>query len=85
MTIYTGRAFPPQFFDSAFVALWNTGEIMHMELVKRSDGSYQANPAVFGSGFLYPIDVVVGPDEALYIADFGTSVVYRVTYVPNQQ
>jgi glucose/arabinose dehydrogenase len=79
MTIYTGRMFPPQFFDSGFVTLWNKGEVMHVELVENRAG-YQAAPAVFASGFLYPIDVVVGPDDALYIADFGTSAVYRVTY-----
>jgi hypothetical protein len=79
MAIYTGRMFPPQFFDSAFVTLWNKGDVMNIELVDNR-GAYQATPAVFASGFLYPIDVVVGPDDALYIADFGTSVVYRVTY-----
>lgn len=79
MTIYTGRMFPAQFFDTAFVTLWNKGEVMHVELVETRAG-YQAAPAVFASGFLYPIDVVVGPDDALYIVDFGTSAIYRVTY-----
>jgi glucose/arabinose dehydrogenase len=82
MTIYTGAAFPRAYHDTAFVALWSKGDVMNMELIPDKNGAYRANPTVFGSGFLYPIDVVVGPDQALYIADFGTSVVYRVSYVP---
>ena len=27
-----------------------------------------------------PIDIVVGPDGDLYVADFGTSVIYRIRY-----
>lgn len=80
MAFYYGQAFPAGYVDTAFLALWNRGEVMNIEINPKGDGSYAAIPRVFGSGFLYPIDVVVGPDDALYIADFGTSVVYRVTY-----
>lgn len=80
MTFYYGRAFPEGYIDTAFLALWNRGEVMNIEINPKGNGGYAAIPRVFGSGFLYPIDVVVGPDDALYIADFGTSVVYRVTY-----
>jgi putative membrane-bound dehydrogenase-like protein len=80
MTIYTGSAFPPAFRDSAFIALWQRGEVVFAELSQHRQ-TYAARPVVFGSGFLYPIDVVMGPDEALYVADFGTSVVYRIRYV----
>ncbi len=80
MAFYYGQTFPQGYVDTAFLALWNRGEVMNIEINPKGDGSYAAIPRVFGSGFLYPIDVVVGPDDALYIADFGTSVVYRVTY-----
>ncbi len=80
MAFYYGQTFPEGYIDTAFLALWNRGEVMSIEINPKGDGGYMAIPRVFGSGFLYPIDVVVGPDDALYIADFGTSVVYRVTY-----
>ncbi len=82
MAIYTstaGSAFPAQFFDSAFVTLWNRGELVYVELTPARDG-YAARPIVFASGLLYPIDVIVGPDGALYVADFGVSVIYRISY-----
>ena len=80
LVFYEGKVYPPEYFDNAFIALWNTGEIKRIQLTPDNRGGYAPNDSVFGSGFLYPIDVVVGPDENLYIADFGTSVVYRVSY-----
>jgi glucose/arabinose dehydrogenase len=82
MAIYTSTAsgaFPAQFFDSAFVTLWNRGELVYVELAPER-GGYAARPIVFAGGLLYPIDVVVGPDGALYVADFGVSVIYRISY-----
>jgi glucose/arabinose dehydrogenase len=81
MTIYSGKAFPPEYVDQAFVALWNRGEVMRIELNDRGDGSYVGRSRLFVDGLLYPIEVTQGPDDALYIADFGTSTVYRVSYV----
>lgn len=80
IAFYTGGTYPREYEDNAFLALWNRGEIARVELTRQADGSYTARPTRFGEGFLYPIDIVVGPDGNLYIADFGTSVVYRVTY-----
>jgi glucose/arabinose dehydrogenase len=82
MAIYTSTAsgaFPAQFFDSAFVTLWNRGELTYVELTSARTG-YTARPIPFASGLLYPIDVVVGPDGALYVADFGVSVIYRISH-----
>lgn len=81
LVFYDGKAYPAEYFDNAFVALWNKGEVRRIQLVSDNRGGYTPNDSVFGSGFLYPIDVAVGPDGNLYIADFGTSVVYRVVYV----
>lgn len=80
IAFYTGGTYPREYDDNAFLALWNRGEIVRVELARQADGSYSARPTRFGEGFLYPIDIAVGPDGNLYIADFGTSVVYRVTY-----
>jgi putative membrane-bound dehydrogenase-like protein len=80
LTFYDGKAYPPEFLDNAFIALWNKGDVIRIRLLPNGQGGYTSVDSVFGSGFLYPIDIVVGPDGNLYIADFGTSVVYRVTY-----
>jgi glucose/arabinose dehydrogenase len=80
LTFYTGNTYPPEYLDNAFAALWTRGEVARIVLNKTPQGNYAASPSVWGSGFLYPIDVVNGPDGNLYIADFGTSVIYRVTY-----
>jgi len=89
LTFYTGKTYPPEYLDNAFIALWNKGDVMRVQLAPDASGSnaagtYTPNDSFFGRGFLYPIDVVMGPDGNLYIADFGTSVVYRITYEGGQ-
>ena len=80
LTFYDGKTYPQEYFDNAFSALWQKGDVLRIQLVQDAQGKYQAIDSVFGSGFLYPIDVINGPDGNLYIADFGTSVIYRITY-----
>ncbi len=83
-TFYTGDQYPPEYLDSGFVALWSTGDIMRVEVGKAASGAYLGRAVPFASGFLYPIDVVTGPDGNLYVADFGTTAIYRITYDPNK-
>ncbi len=80
MAFYEGDTYPPEYLDNAFVALWSRGEVARIMLTKTPQGDYRAAPAVWARGFLYPIDVVSGPDGNLYVADFGTRVIYRITY-----
>lgn len=80
LTFYTGNTYPPEYLDNAFIALWTRGEVARIVLTKTPQGEYRASPEVWAKGFLYPIDVVNGPDGNLYIADFGTRVIYRITY-----
>jgi glucose/arabinose dehydrogenase len=80
LTFYTGNTYPPEYLDNAFIALWTRGEVARIALTKTPQGDYRAAPAVWAKGFLYPIDVVNGPDGNLYVADFGTRVIYRITY-----
>jgi glucose/arabinose dehydrogenase len=84
VTFYAGDTYPPHYKDSAFITLWARGEVAHVEVAKTGGGSYLSRTTTFGSGFLYPIDAITGPDGNLYIADFGTSAVYRVVYDPNK-
>lgn len=84
LSFYTGGNYPAEYSDSGFMTLWQRGEIVRLEVARASNGNYLSRSTTFGSGFLYPIDVITGPDGNLYIADFGTSVIYRVTYDPNK-
>ncbi len=84
VTFYNGATFPVNYRDSAFIALWARGEVAHVEVAETSGGEFLSRTSTFGSGFLYPIDVLTGPDGNLYVADFGTSAVYRITYNANK-
>ena len=80
MCFYNGDAFPEEYRDNAFVAMWMHGEIYRVELKKMPDGKYLSRTSIFASGFINPLDVVVGNDGALYVADFGTNGIYRIAY-----
>jgi glucose/arabinose dehydrogenase len=80
LAFYAGNTYPPEYLDNAFAALWTRGEVARIVLNKTPQGNYNAGASVWANGFLYPIDVVNGPDGNLYVADFGTSVIYRITY-----
>lgn len=80
VSFYSGSTFPTSYDDTAFVALWGRGEIANIEVARTSGGAYLSRSSTFGSGFLYPIDAITGPDGNLYVADFGTSAIYRITY-----
>lgn len=84
VTFYNGAAYPKDFYDNGFLTLWQRGEVTRIEVAEATNGSYLSRTSTFGSGFLYPIDVVTGPDGNLYVADFGTSAVYRITHDPTQ-
>jgi len=77
---YNGGVFPEEFYDNMFIALWSTGEIYRVELAKTSAGAYLSRTTPFAEGFVYPLAVTVGPDGNLYVADFGTSAIYRISY-----
>lgn len=81
LSFYSGATFPPEYRDNAFVTLWNRGEVYRIELARSTGGTYLSRSTLFGQGFLYPIDAATGPDGNLYIADFGTSAIYRITYI----
>ena len=84
VSFYSGATYPAQYRDNAFLTLWNRGEVARIELARTSGGDYLARSTTFGQGFLYPIDTATGPDGNLYVADFGTSAIYRITYDASQ-
>lgn len=77
---YDGNTFPEEYRNNAFVAMWMHGEIYRVELQKMPDGKYMSRASIFASGFINPLDVVVGKDGTLYVADFGTNGIYRIAY-----
>jgi putative membrane-bound dehydrogenase-like protein len=84
VTFYSGQRYPQEYRGAAFITLWNLGELVRIDVEHAADGTVAARETTFGSGFLYPIDVITGPDGNLYVADFGTSAIYRITYAGQQ-
>jgi glucose/arabinose dehydrogenase len=80
VSFYSGAQFPAEYRDNAFLTLWARGELQRIEVARTTAGGYLSRVTTFGSGFLYPIGAVTGPDGALYVADFGTSAIYRISY-----
>ncbi len=80
LTFYNSAQFPQSYADNMFIALWGTGEVYRIELAKSKGGEYLSRTNPFAKGFVYPLDVTVGPDGSLYVADFGTSAIYRISY-----
>ncbi|MCS6849081.1 MAG: PQQ-dependent sugar dehydrogenase [Anaerolineae bacterium] len=79
IAFYNGHQFPEAFQDNAFVALWNTGQLVRIQLSKLADGSYAAKWHYFAQGLKNPVAVVVGMDGSLFVADFGEGAIYRIT------
>lgn len=83
-------AFPRSYKDSAIVALhgsWNRQQPAGYKLVQvKFDGDKPVSVSDFVTGWLNqegawgrPVDVVVGPDGALYVSDDRAGLVYRIT------
>jgi glucose/arabinose dehydrogenase/mono/diheme cytochrome c family protein len=69
-------------------SITNGRMVIVAEIEPTDDGGYTGDWDVFAwfdqSADYRPIDVTVGPDGALYIAEWSTSTVYRVEYVGDQ-
>jgi len=86
LAFYTGRLFPSQYQNVLFIALWGAnsgdpaiGKKVVAVVLTRSGTDWQGTVYDFAWGFANPLDVTVGPDGALYVADFGTGRVYRIS------
>jgi glucose/arabinose dehydrogenase len=95
MTFLDKAAFPEDYKDDAIVALhgsWNRSQPAGYKLVRIKFGSgKKADTPVdivdFATGWLdldgawgRPVDVVVGPDGALYVSDDRAAIIYRISY-----
>lgn len=84
---YSGARFPPEYHGNAFVALWGPADPNHVDLVSNPrpqwdayyvarvefSGTQVRRVSRFASDFRHPIDVTMGPDGALYVADWGST------------
>jgi glucose/arabinose dehydrogenase len=91
MRFYRGTAFPERYRGQAFVALhgsWNRTKKSGYKVVLlewKPDGTIAESD--FLTGFEVdedvvgrPVDVLDGPDGALYVSDDFAGVIYRVQY-----
>ncbi len=91
ITFLNNSHFPTEFKSDAIVALhgsWNREQLSGYKLVRIQ--FKQGNPIKvvdFATGWLKnnqawgrPVDVVVGPDGALYVSDDRMNYIYRITY-----
>ena len=84
LVFYTGDLFP-QWRNQAFVTLYgsNSGDpgigrqVQRIEL-SENNGAWTGAVHDFAAGFDRPLDITVGPDGALYVADFGAGLIYRL-------
>ena len=76
ITVYTATQFPG-YYNNIFLTLWSAFEGAQ-KVVRFGPGGEGMTD--FATGFAAPIDVVVGPDGSLYVADWATGVIFRITY-----
>lgn len=85
LAFYTGDMFPSEYRNNIFIAMWGSlsgvygRKVVRIELTKRDD-TYDARVSEFALGLNRPLDLVVAPDGALMIADYGANAIYRVFY-----
>jgi glucose/arabinose dehydrogenase len=61
----------------ALVAEWADGVVKAVALTKMGS-AYTGIVSTFISGLKQPVPVILGPDRALYIGDWGSGIIYRV-------
>jgi glucose/arabinose dehydrogenase len=76
ITTYQAQQFPG-YFDSIFTVLWSAFEGAQ-KVVYFAPGGTDATD--WATGFAAPIDLTVGPDGSLYVADWATGIVFRISY-----
>jgi glucose/arabinose dehydrogenase len=76
MAFHDGTAIPSAYANNAFVAIRDLGEVYRVIVTPGGAIGYTATTEPFATGFEEPIDVAVGPDGALYVADYADLKVY---------
>lgn len=89
LAFYNGRQFPAEYFDNAFIAV--TGSLymfpldterglLRVQLTPQGDSYVSESEWFLELPTGRPVDLTVGPDGGLYVADYAAGVVYRIVY-----
>ncbi len=88
LTFYNAGNFPPEYLDNAFVAVFGSYILPGIErgvkrvILTREGDTYRSESSWFlqlgAAG--HPLDLTVGPDGGLYVADYEQGAVYRIVY-----
>ena len=75
LTAYLANDFPG-YYNSLFTVLWTAMDFAERVVRITPDGEV----STFATGFAAPLDITTGPDGALYIADYATGIVFRISH-----
>ena len=97
VTFLDKTSFPAEYKNDAIVALhgsWNRKTLSGYKLVRvKFDGAKPIQTIDFATGWLNinnnqawgrPVDVITGPDGALYVSDDRAGYIYRISYKANE-
>lgn len=76
ITSYLSNQFPG-YYNSLFLTLWSAFPGAQ-KVVRMAPNA--ASATNFATGFASPIDVTVGPDGSLYVADWATGIIFKISY-----
>lgn len=87
LTFYSEKQFPRKYRRNLFIAQWGTDrflppkgqKVVRVRLI-RSGNTYITTVRDFATGLDRPLDVVVGPDGSLFVADYGANTIYKISY-----
>jgi glucose/arabinose dehydrogenase len=65
------------YYNNVFVVLWSAFADAQRVLRFEPGG---LNGSTFATGFAAPIDLTIGPDGAIYVADWATGIIFRIEY-----
>ncbi len=75
ITTYLDNTFPG-YYNSLFITLWTAMDFAERVMRYTPDGQI----STFATGFAAPLDVIAGPDGALYVADYATGIIFKISY-----
>ena len=77
VAVVTGQL-GPAVGSAAIVAEWNVNKVQRVALVKHGT-NYTGTVTPFLTGVANPVAVVLGPDNAVYVGNWSTGTIYRIS------